>query len=635
MTAPARRGPGMAAATGATVTTWDTARFVAARLRPYRRQTAGALLIVVARVGLGILNPLALLVLLDQALPRRDTELLLLICGGLVVVGGVVSVLNVAETAITSRISQRLVVDLRTEMFDRVHAQPLDFFAAHSGSEVQARLVSDVNGVDRFVGQTVRSAVAAIVHAGTAAIAMIILSWPLAVASLLLTALLSLLNNRFADRRRSLATARQRHITTMMRHVSDMLSLDGAVLGRTLGRTDRQRDEFTDVCESIRDTTVKQRVVGSRALTFIGFCFASLAPICYLVAGTLLPQLSMGTVVALVMLQMRLSDPIQTLLGFSAQIQASVAMFERIMQYTGLAAEPLPATRKVGGAPLAIRARNLRFRYADANRPALDDLDLDLVPGALHVVVGRTGSGKSTLGLSLCGLLTPDGGSIAVDGVPASPERLREQATLVPQHTTFLNASLRQNLEFARDGVTVPELVEALRAACLDDLVVRLPRGLDTPIGERGHQLSGGERQRLAIARALLAGGRLFVFDEATSALDGVTAQRVHDALRATARDHTLVVIAHRLPRLAADDRVFVVDGGRVVEQGPHGRLRAAGGAYAAMLAAQAADSTEPATDPRGDRPDQEKEEKSGPARTSTESRSGTRIPLAVARSDP
>ncbi|GLW13007.1 multidrug ABC transporter ATP-binding protein [Microtetraspora sp. NBRC 13810] len=632
MTISAQRGDGTAAQA---VTTWDTARFMAARLRPYRGHTALALLIVLLRVGLGVLNPLALLVLLDRALPQRDTELLLLLCGGLVVLGGVASALNVAEAAITNWISQRLVVDLRTEVFDRAHAQPLEFFAARSASELQARLVSDVNGVDRFFSQTVRSVVAAIAHAATAAVAMVVLSWPLAVASLLLTTLLSLLNNRFARRRRSLAAERQRHITTMMRHVSDALSLNGTVLGRTLGRTDRQRDQFTGVCESISDTTIQQRVIGARTLTFIGFCFAAIAPIIYLVAGLYLPELSVGTLVALVMLQMRLSDPMQTLLAFSAQIQASVATFERIMEYTNLPAHPLPPVRKAAGGPPAARVRGLRFQYAGANRPALDGIDLDLAPGELHLVVGRTGSGKSTLGSLLAGLLRPADGVVTVDGLPAGPESLLEQATLVPQQTSFLNATLRENLEFAGDDVPEAEMARALRAACLDDLVASLPDGLDTPIGEGGHQLSGGERQRLAIARALLAGGRLFIFDEATSALDGMTAQRVHDAVRSAYRHHTLVVIAHRLPRLAAEDRVLVLDRGRIAEHGTHEELRSAGGAYAAMLAAQEAPAGGGRMPSRtGENTLNQEEEIDGGRRNPAGSRSGTRIPLTAARSD-
>ncbi|GGW85980.1 multidrug ABC transporter ATP-binding protein [Streptomyces malachitofuscus] len=569
------------------VTTWDTVRFTLGCLRPYRGRTALTVLVVGARVLLGVVSPLAMLVLLDEALPERDTELLVLVCTGIFAAGGLSSALYVAETTLTSWISQRLVADLRVRVFDNAHAQPLQFFAAHSASELQARLVSDVNGIDRFLSQTMRSALAAAANAVTAALAMAFLSWQLALASLLLTALLSHLNNRLAQVRRELAGERQRHITTMIRKVSDTLSLQGVVLGRTLGRTTRQRDEFTHVCESIRDTTVRQRVVGARALVLIGFCFAAFPPAIYITCGVFLPELTVGTVVALVLLQMRLSDPLQTLLSFSAQIQASVATFERVMQYTSMSAPALRPVVKRTGEAVKVAAAGVSYQYAGASRPALRDVDMELHHGVMNVVLGATGSGKSTLSLLLAGLIEPQRGRITLDGVPADADLLRARVTLVPQDIGFHNASLRDNLSYARDGATEVEMRQALRAACLGDLPAKLPRGLDTPVGEGGHLLSGGERQRLAIARALLARGTLLIFDEATSALDGATAQAVHNALRSACSARTVLMICHRIPRLSANDRVFVLDRGTMAEAGTHARLRSAGGEYAKLLAAQ------------------------------------------------
>ncbi|MFE7757228.1 ABC transporter ATP-binding protein [Streptomyces sp. NPDC057429] len=618
------RGGGATPTTGGTVTTWDTVRFMLVRLRPYRPRTALTVLIVGVRVVLGVVTPLAMLVLLDRALPQRDLDLLFLVCGGIFVAGGLGSALYVAETVLISRLSQRLVADLRVEIFARAHAQPLEFFAALSPSELQARLVSDVNGVDRFLSQTLRSALSAAAHAVAATVAMVLLSWPLALASLVLTAVLSQLNNRLARVRRRLATERQQHVTTMIRRVADALSLQGIVLGRTIGRTGHQLDEFTDVCESISDTTVRQRVVGSGALMFIGFCFAAFPPGIYLVSGVFLRELSVGAVVALVMLQMRLSDPLQTLLSFSAQIQASVATFERIIQYTSLDAEPLrPARKKLDGT-VRVTASGVRYEYQGAVSPALADIEMDLAPGTMNVVLGPTGSGKSTLGLVLTGLVRPQSGTVKIDGGPADLETLRRRATLVPQDIGFLNGSLRENLRFAREGTTDAEMLEVLRVACLDGLLARLPQGLDTPVGEDGHMLSGGERQRLAISRALLAGGTLLILDEATSALDGTTAQLVHESLRSLCPGRTVLVICHRIPRLTAGDRVFILDRGRVVEQGTHRELRAAGGHYAALLAAQ--DVSHISED--------HEEEEHEPRWSAAGSRGGPGIPLATAQPD-
>ncbi|MFW6692193.1 ABC transporter ATP-binding protein [Streptomyces sp. MAR4 CNX-425] len=601
---------------------------MAVRLKRYRGRSALALFVVLLRMGLGVLSPMALLVLLDTALPQHDTSLLVLVCGGLVLVSALSGVLIVAETALTSSVSQRLVSDLRLEMFDRTATQPLEFYADQSVSEIQARLVSDANGVDRFFSQTVRSAVAAFAGAAAAAVAMLIIAWQLAVVTLVLTGLLSLLNKRFAMRRRTLARDRQRHLTELIRHVSDVLNLDGAVLGRTLGHTRWQRERFADRCEEIRDTTVRQRIIGAGTTTVIYVCFGTVTPAIYLVGGVFMDHVSVGELVALAVLQMRLSDPVQTLLGFSAQVQASVAMFERIMHYTSLPVVALPHIRKTSGKPTTVEASGLRFRYAGAEHAALDGVGLTIVPGVMNVVLGPSGSGKSTLALLLAGLLPPDHGAVTLDGEPADPKLLREHVTIVPQHIAFSNTSLRDNLCLGREDVTDGELDRVLRAACLTDSGPAQPDGLDTPVGESGQHLSGGERQRLALARALLAGGRVLILDETTSALDGVLAQRVHDSLRDTLTDHTIMVIAHRIPRLAADDRVIVLGHGRVLEQGRHDRLRAAGGAYSTLLAAQGMSAAS------GDRPQREEEENDGHWRGAAEPRSGARVPKCVARID-
>lgn len=562
-------------------------RFLITRLRPWRWQAAATLLMVVLRVPLGAVGPICVIVIIDTALPGQDTGLLLAVCSVLLVSAALISALSIGEAALASWLSQRIVADLRKEVFDKTHGQPLGYFTGHAPSELQARLVSDLNGVDRFISQTLRSAVAALTTGITAAAVMTYLSWPLTVISLGLTVLLALLNNQFAGIRRDLARERQQHLTWLMGKVADTLSLQGVVLGRTLGGSGRQRGQYLQICEAIRKVTVRQRVIGARTQTFIGFCFSAIPPIIYLMSGTLLRDLSVGMVMALVLLQMRLGDPMMTLLSLSAGIQSSMAMFDRVMEYTRLPSRPAAPAAKAAGPAAGIKARNLHHLYSRADRPALHRVDADIEPGTVNIVLGATGSGKSTLGLVLAGLIDPEAGAISLDGAPVSAEGLRENVTLVPQHTTFFSGSIRENLSFARDDVSEPEMRQALRVACLENLVETLPFGLDTRIGEGGHRLSGGERQRLSIARALLCGGRLLILDEATSALDGLTALRVMDRLREVCEERTLLVICHRIPRLDTTDRVLVLDRGRVAEQGLASDLVSRSGAYAALVDAQ------------------------------------------------
>ncbi|MFI6599168.1 ABC transporter ATP-binding protein [Nonomuraea sp. NPDC050536] len=564
---------------------------MARRFAPFRWQVCGSLVMVLVLVGTSIVSPLLLQRVIDDALPHRDGRLLALLCVSMIGAGLLGSVVTVAETALTNWIGQRVVANLRVEVYDRARTQPLHYYTAESESEIQTRLVSDIEGVDGFITHTAQSALAATTSLVTALVVMVILSWPLALVSMTLAVLLSLLNNRFARRRRVLAKRRQEHLATVLRFVAEDLSLGGVILGRTLRRTGRQRARFVEVCERIQDTTYRQRIAGTVAYAVIGASFALVSPAIYWVGGSIVPGLSVGAIVVLVVLQTRLAGPIQSLLQLSGSLQASIAMFERVLEYLGPApASDAPRSARPCGIEggVALRLRGVSHSFEGSGRPVLLKVDLDIPAGSVTVVVGPTGSGKSTLGLIMAGLVSPGEGTVEISGSGfTDAERLREVATLIPQHPTLFNTSIIENLRFARDNIPPHELDQVIRLACLDELVTSSLEGYDTPVGQAGHRLSGGERQRLAIARALLADSPLLVADEVTSALDGATAERVHEALRERGRGRTLVVIAHRIPRLAPGDFVVMMDHGRVVEHGTHASLSKRSDAYRAILETQ------------------------------------------------
>jgi ATP-binding cassette subfamily B protein len=322
----------------------------------------------------------------------------------------------------------------------------------------------------------------------------------------------------------------------------------------------------------------------------INMTFACLPPIIYLLSGTVVPGISLGTAVVLATMQARLAGPIQQLLALSGTLQSSRAMFDRVFCYLDLA-RPQDEAQQAGQVPAGtprLVLRNVCYQYPGSERPVVHRVDLDFPPRSFTVVVGPSGSGKSTLALLAAGLVRPSAGEVRIE-YPQHPNRAgpRAAVTLVPQEVVLFNTSIRENLLFARPQADDAELSGALAMASLDGPLRRLPDGLATSVGERGYQLSGGERQRFALARALLSGKPVLIVDEATSALDGLTAAEIYQQLRQISRLRTVVMIAHRLPPLAAGDRVVVIDDGSVVEQGCHGDLLSQRGVYHKLVTTQ------------------------------------------------
>ena len=293
--------------------------------------------------------------------------------------------------------------------------------------------------------------------------------------------------------------------------------------------------------------------------------------------------ISIGTVVAFTTLQTRLLFPINSLLGVQADVQSSLALFDRIFEYLDLPVDIVESEHPVELEPDAHRRRGpvrerlvpLR-RRADEDAWTVRDIDLVVPPGTRTAVVGETGAGKTTLGYLVARLYEPQQGRITIDGVDirdASLSSLAATVGVVSQETYLFHASVRENLRFARPEATDEEIEEAARTARIHDLIASLPDGYDTIVGERGYRFSGGEKQRMAIARTVLRNPPVLVLDEATSALDTQTEAAVQAELERLAEGRTTITIAHRLSTVRDADQIIVLDHGRIAERGTHEEL--------------------------------------------------------------
>jgi ATP-binding cassette subfamily B protein len=469
----------------------------------------------------------------------------------------------------------------------------LAFFTRTRTGDVQSRLANDIGGIDSVVTSTATSIASNATTVIATVVAMVLLDWRLAAASLVTLPFFVWLTRRVGQERRRIASKRQGSLSDLSSLVEESLSVSGVLLGKTMGRSEDLGKRFSNESERLAELEVRSKMAGRWRMATVTMTFAIMPAIVYEFAG-LQGGITLGTLVAVTTLQTRLLFPIGQLLSVGVDIQTSLALFDRIFEYIDLPVDIVEADDPVELRPAEllgeVRLRDVGFRYdAEADGAwTLDGIDLVVPAGTRTAVVGETGSGKTTLGYLIARLYEPERGSVTIDGVDvrdASFASLAATVGVVSQETYLFHASVRENLRFARPDATDAEVEAAARVAAIHDMIARLPDGYDTVVGERGYRFSGGEKQRIAIARTVLRNPPVLVLDEATSALDTQTERAVQEALDRLSEDRTTITIAHRLSTVRDADQIVVLDRGRIVERGTHDELLERGGPYAVLVA--------------------------------------------------
>jgi ATP-binding cassette subfamily B protein len=559
-------------------------------LAPHRRGLLGAFGLVVLETLTLQSGPLLTQIGIDQGVSEKDTRVLAVVTA-LYLASIVISVLaGTARISFTGRLGERLMYQLRLRVFSHLQRLSLDFYTDEKAGRLMSRMTSDIESLSQlFQDGLVNLAVQALTLVIVTAI-LVSLNAELAGLTLLVVVPVMLALTLW------FRAASDRGYTMVRDRIADVLSdLQESLSGiRVLVAHNRRRHNLAthgNIVGEYRDANLYTARVGSiygPSSEAVGV----LAQAIILAIGgafVLDGRLTVGELTAFVLYVTAFFAPIQQLVQLYNTYQQGQAAVTKLRDLLDTEPGVPEAAGAVDLPPLEgeVELRAVRFSYVPG-QPVLDGIDLRIAPGETVSFVGTTGAGKSTVAKLVTRLYDVDSGAVLLDGHDVRDvtiDSLRRQIGVVPQEPFLFNGSIRDNIAFARPDASEEEVWEVCRTVGIDDLVERLPEGLDTPVHERGVSLSSGERQLLALARAFFARPRVLVLDEATSNLDLASEARIERALDVVLEGRTAIVIAHRLATAKRADRIVVVEHGEIVEQGPHDELVQREGPYAAMYA--------------------------------------------------
>jgi ATP-binding cassette subfamily B protein len=579
---------------------------------PYKLFLIFFLATVVVDALLVVTSPLLLKRLIDNGVIPQDPS----VVTRMAVLVGLVALLDAIFSLIgrwfSSRIGEGLIYDLRTEVFSHVQQQSLAFFTRTQTGALISRLNSDVIGAQQAFTSTLSGLLSNLLTLILVVGAMLTLSWQITLLSLILLPIF-LLPTKWVGKKLANLTRESFGLNAeMSATMSERFNVSGALLVSLYGDLDLEHKDFAKRARKVADIGITIALLQRFffiALTSIAAIATALA---YGVGGhlTINGEISLGTLLALTTLLVRLYGPLTALSNVRVDVMTALVSFERVFEVLDL--KPMVinqiGAKSIPSGPLEITFENVRFSYPTASEISLASLEgvarvenpdsgeilrgisFTCRPGSMTAIVGLSGAGKTTIAALIPRLYDVTGGVIKLNNIDLRNldlTSLRVAIGVVTQDAHMFHDSISNNLRYARPQATEKEMRDACQAAAIWDFIDSLPNGLATVVGDRGHRLSGGEKQRLAIARLLLKDPKIVILDEATAHLDSENEELVQTALGNALKGRTSIVIAHRLSTIKAADQILAMENGQIRERGRHEELVSSKGLYADLYQRQ------------------------------------------------
>jgi ATP-binding cassette subfamily B protein len=514
---------------------------------------------------------------IDGAIRPHDRESLWMWVWLIVGAGAVSGALMVARRLIAGRLSLNVEYDLRQSLYTHLQGMSFGFYDKHQTGQLLSRATSDVSAVRMFLGYGLVFITQYGASLIAASVLLLITSWQLALITFVLLPPIAIVATRYSRRSHPVLRDVQQRIADVTTHAEE--SIVGVRVVKAFAQEDAEGARFAERTERVFERELDSARIQARYSPLLDL-LPQLAFAVIILAGGLLVidgKLSLGGFISYNLYLALLIWPLRMIGMWIGQYQRAVASGERIFQvldeHSDVTDPPAPVALPAGGGDL--RFEGVTFGY-DADRPVLHDLNLDVSAGTTIAVIGRTGSGKTTLTSLVPRYYDPQAGRVVLDGVDVRElglADLRGAIATVAEDTFLFSTTVAANIAYGAPGATREEVVEAARRAQAHEFIEALPHGYDTLVGERGLTLSGGQRQRLSIARALLVDPRVLILDDATASVDATTEARIRKALETVMEGRTTIIVAHRLSTIALADEIVVLENGRVAARGRHDDL--------------------------------------------------------------